>query len=190
MAKLWFLERGIDGEILPMDEKTAYNVLHPNNWQRRDFKIIGVCEARMWAPKSVRGNSEYPVDSLCGEEYIRVYEEGEDMVDTITPELKKNKEIRERYLIALEKLMFEEFLDENDERVKRANALIDGINVKVDDLTAKISAIKGDLHKKALEAQISACRGNIIQPDRFSSIVTAPGASPRDLEKIKGMMNV
>lgn len=172
-----------------MDEKTAYAVLHPNNWQRRDFKIVGVCEARMWSPESVKSSS-VSTESLCGEEYIRIYEEGDKQASLLAPELKKLQDMRDRYMTALEKLMFSDFLPESDERVVRANGLIDGINAQIDDKLKEISQIKGDLHKRALEAQLDACRGNIEYPDKFASMVQTPNATKENIEKMKKMMTL
>ena len=191
MEKLWFLEREQDGEIFPMDEKTAYATLHPSNWQRRDFKIIGVCAARMWSAggdTTTEDGAVIDTTSLCGEVYIKVFQEENKKIVNILPEIKQLHVKRDRYLTALENLLFKDMLPEDDERVKRANLFVDNINKEVDKKIKELSTLRGSVHIKALEAQIESCRGVIEYPDKFSSLVQSPNASPDQIRKIKAMM--
>ena len=174
-----------DGKIEPMDERLAYQVLHPNGNNRQPWKVIGVCDAQMWG-------STPDSQTLCGLKYIEEYKKGIVAVKQDTSLLAGLKSMRDRYFASVEKLMFEDFLDAKDERVVRGNAQIDKLNAQITAIEEKNGNAVGQVHEKALAAQLEQCRGNIEYPDPFrANVIVQNNPEFGDTEKIvRGNINM
>lgn len=164
--KIWFLERESDGRIEQMGERQAYETLHNPNSSVK-WSVIGVADGRSYG----EGESQ----SILGEEHIRVLEEGMKDIDLSNAELSTLKKSQERYFEAIEKLMYEDFLDADDPKVKRGRVMLDRVNEKIEEITNKPSAF-GLLNQRAFNAQVEACRGNIIMPSKASLVSGDPYA--------------
>ena len=110
VGKTWFIERG-DGKIFACEEKEAWNILkNRSNWQRSDFKIVGVSDGKKYV------------------EAIKNASEEKRKVDTQIAE--KSSELT-RYLNTLDKFKFDQLLDDSDEKVIKVKNIIDNINREI-----------------------------------------------------------
>ena len=176
--KLFFIQRLGDGKIFSRDEVSAYHILNGGNWQRRDFKLLGTCDAILY------GEGEHK--SLCGTEYIRIIEEARGQMQEEKNKIEQLKNEREKYFSALEKLLYEDMLSKDDERIKRGNAIIDKYNEDIEKLQNEFDKKFGNIHERAFEVQLEKAKLTIEPPDKRNVLITAPNASEKDLATIKG----
>jgi hypothetical protein len=145
-----------------MDERRAYETLHNPN-KIASWEIIGVCEGRMWGLDSEQMNP-------LGNEQIRILEEGLKDIQMHDPKILQLEEMQRKYYQAIDDLVFKDFADpETDERVIRGRAMLDKVNLQIEELKSKDHPFAA-LNKKAMEAQIELCKGNIIQPSKRALI--------------------
>ena len=157
ICKTWFIERG-DGKVFACDEPEAWNLMrNKSNWQRSDFKIIGVSDGQTYATALKDASKEKAtIDNLIAN---------------------KSTELT-RYLTTLDKFKFDELLEDTNEKVIKVKGIIDGIQKEIDDLHTKFAKGFQDVVDKAFNAELDKARGNIEMP-RNQDIMTPNG--DRDL---------
>lgn len=143
IGKTWFIERG-DGKVFACDEQEAWNLMrNKGNWQRTDFKIIGVSD---------------------GQTYTTALKDAIKEKETIDALISQKATELTRYLNTLDKFKFDELLEDTDEKVIRVKGIIAGIQKEIDDLNAKFSKGFQDVVDKAFNAELESARGKIEMP--------------------------
>lgn len=162
IGKTWFFERG-DGKVIACGEQEAWNLLrNKSNWQRNDFKMIGVSD---------------------GTTYVNALKEaGLAKAQNEAKVAEKNTEIT-RYLNTLDKFKFELLLDDKDEKVVKVKGIIDGLKKEVSDLTQEFSKGQQEIVNRAFEAELSRARGNMEMPSN-QDIATPKGDRERILRNM------
>lgn len=143
ITKTWFLERG-DGKIFACSELEAWNTLrHKGNWQRNDFKIIGVSD---------------------GSEYVRVMKSATNENTKIENEISVKSTDLTRYLNTLDKFKFELLLEDTDEKVVKVKGIIENLKKEIETLSKQVSLDKQSIFNKAFEAELAKAKGHIEFP--------------------------
>lgn len=154
VGKTWFLERG-DGKIFACEEREAWNTLfNRSNWQRSDFKIIGVSDGKTYV-EAIRNASN-------------------DRVKTDALIAQKSTELT-RYLNTLDKFKFEELLEDKDEKVVRVKGIIEGIKKEIEELNKQFSKGYQSVVDRAFKEELEKARGHIEYPSNQS--VSTPHGS-------------
>jgi len=143
VGKTWFLERG-DGKVFACEEKEAWNTLkNRSNWQRGDFKIIGVSDGKNYV------------------ESIKQATANKQLVDAKISE--KSAELT-RYLNTFDKFKFELLLDDTDEKVVKVKSIINGLKSEIEELSKQFSKGYQDIVDKAFKEELERARGHIEMP--------------------------
>lgn len=138
-----------------MNEKEAFDLLTNNSrWRRQDIKMIGMSD---------------------GTTYYNTIRDAKKSITDKTEAVKEVKTRLNRYVAGHDKLLFEEFVDEEDERVKRAQELIKKTNEELAPLEDELEDLKKNIIKKALDAELEKARGNMVNPRDFSVIGKTTG---------------
>lgn len=143
VGKTWFIERG-DGKVFACDEQEAWNLVrNRSNWQRQDFKIVGVSD---------------------GQTYVKALQEATKEKENIDNLIAQKSTEMTRYLSTLDKFKFDELLEDSNEKVVKVKAIIDGIQKEIDELNTQFSKGFQDVVDKAFNAELEQARGHIEQP--------------------------
>lgn len=165
--KTWFFKRG-DGKIFAVEEKEAWNLLNQrSDWARKDFEMIG-CSDGLTYQKIVR-------------ESATIKRELQEKVES------EHKTLR-AYLSVLEKLKFEDILDDEHEKVKRAKEQIAKTESVIDKYTAELNDINRTVVDKAFQAELEIAKENNELP-RNHDVIT-PGADNSSRGKIMSSLPV
>jgi hypothetical protein len=149
-TKTWFFETS-DGKIFPAEEKEAFELMtNKSQWRRHDLKLIGVSD---------------------GTAYNSVIDGAGDKVRETKEQMLEMKKTLKKYEAGLEKLLFEEFAEEDDPRVLRAKKLIEDTEAKLAPLQKEIEDYTVNIRQKAFDAELEQARGNIENPRDFSVIM-------------------
>lgn len=147
--KTWFFE-GSNGQIIPAEEKEADSILNVNSgWRRQDLKLIGVSD---------------------GTTFTKVVQESKLQIAEKERQLKEKKASLNRYIQGHDKLLFEDFLEEDDPKILRAKAKIEELQTEIEPLEIAFKTFKDTVLKRAEEAELEAARGNIEMPRSFKVI--------------------
>ena len=161
IKRTYFFKRG-DGFILACEETEAWGLMRgQGQWARSDFEYLGTSD---------------------GKTYKKIISEGsKDKID-----LKENiKDLRrslERYLETLEKLKFDDLLDDDDAKVIRANQLIKDLEAKLDIEENKYKKFTKSLVDKAFNAELEVAKQDKTKPSNRD--IDTPGADSSAREKI------
>jgi len=157
IGKTWFIERG-DGKIFACDEQEAWNTLrNRSNWQRQDFKIIGVSD---------------------GTKYVESLKNATKEKELIDAQISTKSAEMTRYLNTLDKFKFELLLDDTDEKVAKVKAIISGLQKEIDELNKQFSQGFQSIVNKAFDEELARARGHIEYPQNQD--IKTPGGS-RDI---------
>lgn len=148
ITKTWFIERGNNpNDIFACDEQEAWGLFeNKSNWRRNDFKIVGVSD---------------------GQTYVRMINEGQNEIRQLTEEVQNLSRDLTRYLEARDKLKFDQFVPDTDERIIRANVLINDLQSKVDEKNNILHNAQTYVVDKAFKAELEIARGHIEHPHNF-----------------------
>jgi hypothetical protein len=161
--KTWFFE-DTSGRIFPANEKEAFELMTNNSrWRRQDIKMVGVSD---------------------GTTYHKTIEESKQKIADLNETVKEMKQKLNLYIKGHDKLMFEDFLDENDPKVKRAKEVIAKTQKEIDPVEKKLETMRKDIVQIAFEAELEQARGHMENPRDFSVIAKSDG-SPRGDEFMK-----
>lgn len=163
VTKTWFLERE-NGEVFAINEKGAWNLLHNqnrNNLYSHRYKIVGVSD---------------------GKTYVEKIKNSQGRKAEMEKELSQVQKDLSRYLGTLDRLKFDELLDDEDPKVQRAKDLISENEEKVETLQGKIANITKTIVQEAFDAELEVARGNIEQPS--NSDIATPSANGAKRSKI------
>lgn len=143
VGKTWFIERG-DGKVFACDEEEAWNTLrNRSNWQRQDFKIVGVSDGRGYVDALQSASKEKAqVDAL---------------ISTKSTEMT-------RYLNTLDRFKFEELLEDSNEKVVKVKGIIAGLQKEIDELNQKFAKGYQSVVDKAFKDELERARGHIEYP--------------------------
>jgi len=165
-VETWFIERTGDGFIFATNEEDAFEIIHnPTSWRRRDFKIIGVSDGTVFHSKVK--NSTKKVAEL------------KERFDELTKTLNKYRATEERFV-------FEEVLDDTDEKLIRVREKIQKIESELEPLEVKMKQGKKSIVDDAFQAELKVARGNIKMP-RNKAVITPQG---QDRKKIMQQMGL
>lgn len=163
VTKTWFLERE-NGEVFAINEKGAWNLLYNqnrNNLYSHRYKIVGVSD---------------------GKTYVEMIKNSQGRKSEMERELESTRKDLNRYLGTLDRLKFDELLDDEDAKVKRAKELISENEDKAASLESKIANVDKTIVQEAFDAELEKARGNIEQPN--NSDIATPSASGAKRNKI------
>jgi len=157
VGKTWFIERG-DGKVFACDEEEAWNTMrNRSNWQRQDFKIIGVSD---------------------GTQYVESLKNATKEKEIIDGQIATKSSEMTRYLNTLDKFKFDQLLDDTDEKVVKVKGIISELQREVDELNKKFSEGYQSIVNKAFNEELERARGHIEFPQNQD--VKTPGGS-RDI---------
>ena len=162
--KTWFIERTEDKFIFACEETEAWKTLrNGSNWVRHDFKIIGVSDGTTYANvvNSSKGKSV---------ELRKKIQEVED-------EANKYRKTEERFV-------FDELLEKSDPKVLKVREIINGYDIKLNELNSEYMSLTKNIAKTAFEAELKVAidSGNREFP-KNRDIIT-PGANDDTRAKI------
>lgn len=166
--KTWFFEK--NGEPFAVNEKEAWELVsNKSTWRTRDIKMIGCSD----------GTAYYNTVKDAGSRRTEL----KGIVDAL--KLKLNK-----LIAAHDKLMFEEFLDDKNERVQRAKKLIADVETELEPLDEELKSLSSGLIRKAFEAELEAARNNKEMPRNFDVQVKAERGLESIAEQFKKSIGV
>ena len=152
--KTWYFE-GDDHKPFSTQEKEAFELLTNNSgWRRRDLKLIGCSD---------------------GVTYVEYIKKNKAKISTLTEEIKEKRKTLNKYVQGHDKLMFEQFIDEEDPRVKRAKSLIAELEEEIEPLEKELRDKESNIYKEAFNKALEEARGNIVMPGDFSVIGKVEG---------------
>jgi len=162
IGKTWFIERG-DGSVFACNELEAWNTMNNrSNWQRQDFKIIGVSDGTGYVKSLQQATQEkVRIDGLINE---------------------KSSELT-RFLNTYDKFRFDEILPDTDDKVVRVKAIIANLGKDIAELNKQFAGGYQSIANKAFKEELEKARGHIEYPSN-QDIMTPRG----DKEKILRMM--
>lgn len=154
VGKTWFIERG-DGKIFACDELEAWNTMrNRSNWQRQDFKIIGVSD---------------------GSKYVESLKNATKEKEIIDGQIATKSSEMTRYLNTLDKFKFDQLLDDTDEKVIKVKAIISKLQKEIDELNKKFAEGYQSIVNKAFNEELERARGHIEFPQNQD--IKTPGGS-------------
>lgn len=143
VGKTWFLERG-DGKVFACEEREAWNTLkNRGNWQRGDFKIIGVSDGKQYVESIKKATADKQIVDA------KIAEKSSEMT---------------RYLNTLDKFKFEQLLDDGDEKVVKVKGIIDGLKKDIAELNSQFSKGYQDIVDRAFKEELERAKGHIEMP--------------------------
>lgn len=164
--KVYFVERTNDGELFMMNEKEVQRRFYENtSIYNAKFKVLGVS------------------DGSTMKEYMRKH--GKELKE------KKEKKARleerfDRYIDKEDELLFEEFLDDDDPKLKRLRKRKEEVKAKIRDLIEEIGGKEGKIWKEAQQAELEVAKENgATLPDPPSEIIHSKRSSEEDKRKIE-----
>ena len=162
VGKTWFFERG-DGKIIACGEGEAWNLTrNKSNWQRNDFKLIGVSD---------------------GTTYVKALQDAGAEKLRVDAEIQKKNDDLNRYINTLDRFKFELLLDDTDEKVVKVKGIIDGIKREVSTLTQEFSKGQQEIIDRAFKAELEQARGKLQMPSN-QDVFTPRGDRERILRNM------
>jgi hypothetical protein len=150
----WFFEDST-GRIFPTNEKEAFSLLTENSrWRRQDIKMIGMSD---------------------GKTYHETLTKEKQGIQSLVDKIKELRITLDRYIKGHDKLIFEDFLEQDDPKVIRANAKISELEKEISPLEKELQTRKADILKTAFDAELEKARGNIVKPKDFTVITRNQG---------------
>lgn len=161
IKKTYFFKRG-DGFILACEETEAWGLMRgQGNWARKDFAYIGTSD---------------------GKTYKRIVDAGNKEKLELKEEIKKLKSDINKYLKTLERFKFEDLLDDDDPKVKRANELISKLEKSLEEKEKTLKKFAQTLIKKAFNAEVEVAKKDKTKPSNRD--IDTPASSGVDRTKI------
>lgn len=154
--KTWFFTDS-SGRVFPTNEKEAFNLLTENSrWRRQDIKMIGMSD---------------------GTTYHQVIKSAGTRTKELVELIREKKETLNKYVQGHDKLLFEQFVSEDDARIIRAKELIKKVEDELEPLEKELKDLRANIVQKAFDAELEKARGNIVMPRDFT-VVTKNDAGP------------
>lgn len=164
---LWFFERG-DGLRFAAKADEAWDLLrNTSNWQRRDFKLVGYSE----------GNAYFSHVKQEMSKHADFKKEVEEMERNL-----------ERYRKTEEKLIFDDLLEDDDPKVKKARARIAELDGVLEGKQEKLNKYISQVNQEAFEKEWKIASHCKEIPSPENNDIKTPGASPRERQKIINKM--
>jgi len=162
---LFFLERG-DGFVFACSEREAWNTLRSSsNWQRRDFKIVGVSDGKTYQEKINRSRSK----KIEIEKQLKVLQEKLD-----------------RYISTEDSLLYDDLLEETDPKVKRVRELREVAKKELEGVQTQLQNFSQKLVTGAFNEELEKAKLTPRQPRNFDIEIGSSSSSKR--EEILAMM--
>lgn len=153
--KTWFFKKN-DGSIIAVEEKAAHQlirnpqrVLTERGFRTLDYELIGVSD---------------------GKTYANYVNQEKKKLEGLKEEITQKKNDFRRYVKMLERFKFEEFLDDEDAKVKRAKTVIQKEEKELEELEEKYKNMFKNVPQNAFNAELEVAKGNIEMPEDFSVI--------------------
>lgn len=138
--KTWFFRRG-DGEIFASYQSEAYELIYGRStWMRKDFTLIGFSD---------------------GTTYGRIIASAKEAAQEARAKVKAAQDKLQKYLDGKEKLMFEQFKDENDPMVVRAQSFIEKAEEELRAATSTLKDSTKNIAKAAFDAELEVAKKNM-----------------------------
>lgn len=154
--KTWFFTDST-GRTFATNEKEAFNLLTENSgWRRKDIKMVGCSD---------------------GTTYAKVISESKQATLELQEKVSALKEKLDLYIKGHDRLVFDEFLDENDPKVQRAKTMIAKVQKEMDPLEAQLSDIKKNIMQKAFDAELEKAKGNLVKPQDYTFQARTDGST-------------
>lgn len=154
--KTWFFTDS-SGRVFPANEKEAFNLLTENSrWRRQDIKMIGMSDGTTYH-EVIRGSK------------ARTAELGNL--------IKEKKETLNKYVQGHDKLLFEQFVSEDDPRIIRAKELIKKVEDELEPLEKELKDLRTNIVKMAFDAELEKARGNFVNPRDFTVVTKNDGGA-------------
>ncbi len=156
---MWFFERG-DKMVFASKEKEAWNILHNiSNWQRKDFKLIGVSD---------------------GTTYYKTINESRSKLPEIRNQIAELETELSQYSKTEEKFKFEDLLEDTDEKMIRVKKFKKEVLNKLGEKKKKLHGLTKDVNQVAFDAELEVARGNIVMPGN-NDIIVPNGQDPKKI---------
>lgn len=165
--KTWFFTDS-SGRIFPANEKEAFNLLTENSrWRRQDIKMIGMSD---------------------GTTYHEVIKGSKARTGELVKLIQEKKETLNKYIQGHDKLLFEQFVSEDDRRVLRAKELIKKVEDELEPLEKELKDLRTNIVKMAFDAELEKARGNFVNPRDFT-VITKNDAGAMGNRVLEGFAN-
>lgn len=167
--KIYFVERTNDGKMFMMNEKEVQRKFYENtSIYNSKFEVIGVS------------------DGSTMREYVKEH-------GGRNQELKKKKNRLEdrldKYVEKEDELLFEQLVEDDDERLQRLQRRKEETKEKIKDLIEEISQNEGKIWKEARDAELEVAKENGPEiPDAPSDIIHSKRSSEKDKQKIERLL--
>lgn len=166
--KTWFFEDS-EGRVFSTNEKEAFSLLTENSrWRRQDIKMIGCSD---------------------GSTYFEKIREDDTRIIELDEKLAKLKDKLDQYVRGQERLLFEQFLDEDDPKIQRANDKIQEVQDEIEPLEQEYDEIRKNKIQNAEKAELEVARGNMERPNDFTVIAKSSGDAVNGAEFLKNFTN-
>jgi len=155
--KTWFFTDST-GRIFPTNEEEAFRLLtNTNRWRRQDIRMVGMSD---------------------GTTYHRVIADSKGSARELAEKIAEKKAVLQKYIDGHDKLLFEQFVDKEDPRIKRAQEIIKEVEDELEPMEKELKALTTGIVQKAIDAELEVARGNLVNPRDFSVIAKSNG-TPR-----------
>lgn len=151
---IWFYE--INGETVPLPADHAWNA------HKKGHKLIGHSDGKAYFEKMKEGYKTIEVAK-------KQYESAEKKVV--------------RYGEVIDRLLYDELLDEEDEKVKRAEEQLEKVEEQLQEFKKKWEDSTRTFRDDAMKAEIEVAKGNLTPPPNRDFI------NPKNNPKLAGMEN-
>ena len=163
IRQTYFFKRG-DGFLFATEKQGAWELLRgQGNWARRDFTFLGSSDGKIYKKainESVRKNKD------------------------LLLEIKNIKQDITRYLKTEEKLVFEDVVPEDDEKLKRVKSKIKELEERLDKKEELLKGFRERIIREAIKQEVKSAMLNKQIPDN-QDIITPGGDRKKILSQIK-----
>lgn len=163
VTKTWFISKNGE-EPFAINEKGAWDLLYNqnrNNLYQNRYEIIGVSD---------------------GKTYVQEINKNQTKKEELQKKEQKVSGEIQRYLNSLDRLKFDEFLEDDNEKVMRATSLIEKKEKELEELRSELTGIESSIIRTAFNKELEVARGNIEKPSNQD--VKTPNANPHTRNKI------
>lgn len=153
----WFFKDGA-GKVFAVNEKEAFEILtNRSQWRRHDLTMVGQSD---------------------GQTYYQMINEAGPKGREIEAKIKEKRQNLDKLIKGHDRLIFEEFYEEDDPKVQRAKAMIAKAEEELAPMEEELKSLRSGLVQKAFDAELEKATGNMVNPRDFS-VVSKVGNNPQ-----------
>lgn len=154
--KTWFFEK--DGVPFGVNEKEAWELItNKSSWRRNDIEMLGMSD---------------------GQKFHEIVKAAGPRREELQVEIKALQEKLDKYIKGHDRLLFDEFAEEDDPRVLRAKELIKKTEDEMEPLETELKELRSGLISKAFNAELEVARGNMVRPGNQDILTPQKGGNP------------